>query len=168
MSAPLSIEKISNKIHSHFTKKYPHFYTSLNIQPQHIQKILKAKKGDISNKNVLNDVINTLDSKIQVKMHSPHANSGYATAANQQQHTTPQIVPAIKYATDNTTQIGYDKFLDNYKYDSPSRSINTTNEDTNNKTSEAMTNTERFNQLMMNREAQNEPLGISQNTKNNV
>ena len=164
MSSPQLIEKIANKIHNHFTQKYPNFYTSLNIQPQHIQKILKAKKGDVSNKKVLNEVIDTLDKKILVKLHTPYANSGYAMEGNQQMGELAQIIPVIKYATDNKTQIGYDKFLDNYKYDNLTRGNNTDN-NSNKKTSVEMTNTERFNQLMLNRDAQNEPLGIPPKVK---
>ena len=105
MSSPQLIEKIANKIHNHFTQKYPNFYTSLNIQPQHIQKILNAKKGDVSNKKVLNEVIDTLDKKILVKLHTPYANSGYAMEGNRQMGELAQIIPVIKYATDNNTQI---------------------------------------------------------------
>lgn len=111
------LDSISGKIYNHFTNKYPAFFPSLNLSLGQIKKILATKQNRLHDKAYVSSVINSLDNQIQTKMHTNHANTGYAKAGNTQPNSTRQIMPVIEYVQDTETKIPYSEFLNNYKCD---------------------------------------------------
>ena len=118
-----NLDIISEKIYNHFNNKYPSFFSSLNLSKSQIKQILKSKQNKLHDKSYVSKVIETLDQNIQTKLHSNHANAGYAKFGNTQPNSAKQIMPVISYVQDTNTTMPYNNFLNNFKYDEKPKEI---------------------------------------------
>ena len=79
-----------------------------------IIKKIKSKQNKLHDKSYVSKVIETLDQNIQTKLHSNHANAGYAKFGNTQPNSAKQIMPVISYVQDTNTTMPYNNFLNNF------------------------------------------------------
>ena len=139
-----NLDTISEKIYNHFNNKYPSFFSSLNLSKLQIKQILKSKQNKLNDKSYVLKVIETLDQNIQTKLHSNHANTGYAKFGNTQPNSAKQIMPVINYIQDTNTTIPYNNFLNNFKYDETPKNEPKEDQSNNN-------NTKAFQQILKDR-----------------
>jgi hypothetical protein len=109
----MNINKVSNKIHSHFMNKYPKFFPSLGMTVDDIAKIFTTKNIKLNDRNSFDKVVSAIDSKVLQRMHSPKTNKGYAAQTNILPTPKAQLQTS-SYVQDTNIKIKPEEYLKNF------------------------------------------------------
>lgn len=98
----MRIEKVSDKIFSHFNEKYPTSITATGLSPKTIKTIVESglKKYKELNQSVISSIIDVIDVKIRQSIHSDNR-------TGKQYDTT-------SFSMDDQSKISMEKYLDNF------------------------------------------------------